>query len=229
MSTRRKASVRRNPNYSKPLTREKLAVAAIEIIRAEGQTALSMRKVANLFGVDVAALYRHFRNKEELLEEVGRLASQLVDLEAPTKGTWKNRLLDLAAQIRDRISEHPELGIYGAGSPWATPFFARANGLIAAILREAGLEGPPLVYATQTVLHLVTSLAQSEVMTQSTSRETNRAFAREIHGQLSDEVRKAWPATRAKDDWSVNFDALFDFAVRRALDGIAPKPGHREK
>ena len=225
MPSPKKSRGRSRPKYSRPLTREKIAAAAIAIVRNEGQAALSMRKVAGLFGVDVAALYRHFRNKDELLAEVGRLASEMVDLEAPTSGTWEDRYFELAEMIRNRIAQHPELGIYGGSSPWATPFFARANGLIAELFCEAGLEGPQLVFATQTVLHLVTSVAQSEVMTQSTSTDLNRAFAETIHDQLSEEVRKAWPSTNARNDWSVDFDALFEFALRSTLGAVAPKSG----
>jgi AcrR family transcriptional regulator len=210
------------PEYSKPLTREKIASAAIEIVRSEGQSALSMRKVAGLFDVDVAALYRHFKNKDELLAEVGRLASEMVDLETPTEGQWEQRFLGLAQRIRAGIAQHPELGIYGGDSPWATPFFARANGLIAALLCEAGLEGQQLVFATQTVLHLVTSVAQSEVMARGTSTAHNRAFAELIHAQLPEEVRKAWPSTSARTDWSVDFDALFEFALNSTLGTLAP-------
>ena len=223
MPSPRKSQGRRRPEYSRPLTREKIAAAAIEIVRSEGQAALSMRKVAGLFGVDVAALYRHFRNKDELLAEVGRLASEMVDLEAPRSGSWEKRFFELAESIRDRIARHPELGIYGGSSPWATPFFARANGLIAELFCEAGLEGPQLVFATQTVLHLVTSVAQSEVLTRSTPSELNRAFAKTIHDQLPEEAQKAWPSTSARNDWSVDFDALFEFALRSTLGTIAPE------
>jgi len=223
MPPARKTRARSRKDYSRPLTREKIAAAAIEIVRGEGQAALSMRKVAGLFEVDVAALYRHFQNKDELLAEVGRLASEMVDLEAPTEGSWEERFLALAEMIRDRIARHPELEIYGGSSPWATPFFARANGLIAALFCEAGLEGPQLVFATQTVLHLLTSVAQSEVMTRGTPTELNRAFAQTIHDQLPEEVRKAWPSTSAKHDWSLDFDAFFEFALRTTLDAVAPE------
>lgn len=225
MPSTRNTHNRQRAEYSKPLTREKIAAAAIEIVRSEGQAALSMRNVAGLFGVDVAALYRHFRNKDELLAEVGRLASEMVDLEAPTEGSWESRFVELAERIRDRIVQHPELGIYGGGSPWATPFIARANGLIAELFCEAGLEGRELVFATQTVLHLVTSVAQSEAMTRGTPRAQNRAFAETIRDQLSDDVRKSWPSTSARHEWSVDFDALFEFALRATLGGVAPESG----
>jgi len=216
---------RRNPSmktsYSKPLTREKIAAAAIEIIRREGQTALSMRKLAGLFSVDVAALYRHFENKDELLKEVGRLASDLVELDTPTSGSWEDRFLGLAQSIRDRIAKHPELSIYGGDSPWATPFTARANGLIADLLCEIGLSGNELVFATQSVLHLVTSIAQSEVMTHATPRRMNRSFAKSIYDHLSEDVRKAWPIASPKNEWSVDYDEFFEYALRTLLASLA--------
>lgn len=215
---------RRSGDYSKPLTREKIAAAAIEIVRDEGQAALSMRKVAGRFGVDVAALYRHFRNKDALLGHVGQLASELVELDAPTEGSWDERMLALATSVRARIAEHPELGIYGGGSAWATPFIARANGRIAELFHEAGLEGERLVLATQTMLHVVTSIAQSEVMTRSGTRAQNRAFAETILAEMPESTRGAWPAARAQDTWSLDFEAFFDFAVRSTLDSLAPTP-----
>ncbi len=221
----RRASRRAN-RFSKPLTREKIAAAAIDIVRREGQGAISMRKVAGLFDVDVAALYRHFRNKDELLAEVGRLASEIVDLDAPTEGSWEDRLVALGETIRDRLVRHPELGIHGGESPWTTPFLARANARIADLLLEAGLRGEPLVYGTQAVLHLVTSVARSEELTAATPRARNREFARRIHDQLSAEVQAAWPATTAATAWTVDFDAFFRFALRAAIEGVVRAAAH---
>ena len=211
---------RRKTEHSRPLTRRKIAAAAIDIVRDEGPEALSMRRVAATFGVDVAALYRHVRNKDELLEEAGRLASEGVELDAPTEGDLETRFLALCGAIRDRIGRHPELGIHSGGSPWATPFFARANGLVAEQLHEAGLSGEALVLATQTVLHLVIAIAQSEVLAHETPRDQNRAFAKAIHESLPEPVRAAWPTTSARTAWSVDFDAFFAFAVRALLDAV---------
>ena len=216
-------SDRRPPKgRSRPLSRSKIAAAAIDIVRDEGPGALSMRKVAATFGVDVAALYRHVRNKQELLAEAGRLAAETVELEAPGDGALEERLLNLCAAIRDRIAHHPELGIHAGGSPWATPFFARANGLLAALLVEAGLSGNALVHATQALLHLVTSIAQSEVMAGATSRSENRAFARVIREALPAEVRGHWPASDAARDRTLDFDAFFEAAVRALLGAWIP-------
>lgn len=217
-ATRRRR--RQEPDYSRPLTREKIAGAAIEIVRSEGENALSMRKVAGCFGVDVAALYRHFRNKDELLAHVGVVAAAGIALDVSEAGAWDERLRALAQDVRHRIAEHPELGINDSASPWATPFFARANGLIAGLLCEAGLEGERLVFATQTVLHLVTSVAQSEVMAGNTPPADNRGFARTIREHLPEEAREVWPSTRGRKDWTVDFDDFFAFALEATIAGV---------
>lgn len=213
---------RRPEAHSRPLTREKIANVAIEIVREEGQSALSMRKVAACFDVDVAALYRHVENKDALLEEMGRIASEMVELDVPAEGSWEERFVTLGESIRDRITQHPELGIYGGGSPWATPFFAKANGAIAGLLCEAGLSGQELLFATQTVLHLVTSVAQTEVMTRATPKERNREFGRIVFASLPEEAQKAWPAARAKDNWAIDFNALFPSIMKATIHAVTP-------
>jgi AcrR family transcriptional regulator len=209
--------------HSRPLNREKIAVAAIEVVREEGAAAFSMRKVAGLFGVDVAALYRHFRNKDELLAEVGRLASESAGLDLPVDGPWEQRFLELCGAIRDRIVQHPELGLYGGGSPWATPFLARANGFLASLFVEVGLRGETLVFSTQTALHVVTSVAQSEALTRATAPEDNRIFARTIMDHLPENVLEVWPPPAPGTPSGIAFDDFFDFAVRAMLDAIVPE------
>ena len=211
--------------YSKPLTREKIANAAIDIVRSEGSQALSMRKVAGLFAVDVAALYRHYENKEALLAEIGQIVSDEIDLELSKKGSWDKRMYALAQDIRHRVVSHPELGIHGQTSSRTTPFFARANGLIATLLFERGLRGKKLLFSTQTILHLVTSIAESEAMAQSDSQQSNHQFASTIVDYLPKDVRSNWPAVTAKQKWSIDFDSFFDYALAATLRAITDETG----
>ena len=211
----------RKSGSAKPLNREKIAAVAIELAREDGQGAVTMRRVAGRLGVDVAALYRHFRNKDELLGEVGRLASELAELHVPDSGSWEERFLGLCRAIRDRLLRHPELGVYGGGSPWATPFIARANGLIAGMFHEVGLRGTDLVYATQAALHTVTAVAQSEVLTRGTPPDESERFRASIAEHLPPEVRAVWPVPPGA---ALAFDDFFDFVVRAILTATAPGP-----
>jgi len=49
---------------------KKIAAAAQELYLRDGLEGLSMRKVAEMVGVSAPAIYRHFRNKNELLNEI---------------------------------------------------------------------------------------------------------------------------------------------------------------
>ena len=50
------------------LSRQAIVSAALEILRAEGMDAVSMRRVATALGTGPASLYAHVANKDELLD-----------------------------------------------------------------------------------------------------------------------------------------------------------------
>jgi AcrR family transcriptional regulator len=50
--------------------RQQIAAAALEVVSTRGMRGLSMAAVARRVGVVPSALYRHFRNKEELLDAI---------------------------------------------------------------------------------------------------------------------------------------------------------------
>jgi AcrR family transcriptional regulator len=50
--------------------RSKISAAAQELYLREGTEGFSMRKVAERVGISAPAIYRHFKNKEELLNEI---------------------------------------------------------------------------------------------------------------------------------------------------------------
>lgn len=58
--------------WTEPLSREEVAAAALAIVDAEGVEALSMRRLGAALSVSATALYRHFRDKDEVLREVSQ-------------------------------------------------------------------------------------------------------------------------------------------------------------
>ena len=57
-------------NYHHGALREELIKKGFELIRDEGVEKFSLRRVANLCNVSHAAPYKHFKNKEELMEAI---------------------------------------------------------------------------------------------------------------------------------------------------------------
>ncbi|MYL81999.1 TetR family transcriptional regulator [Desulfovibrio aerotolerans] len=53
-----------------PLRREQIADAALDIVVRHGIGAVTVRRVAEAVGISAAALYRHYKNKAEILKAV---------------------------------------------------------------------------------------------------------------------------------------------------------------
>jgi AcrR family transcriptional regulator len=53
-----------------PLRREQIAEAALAIVVEEGLGAVTVRRVAEAVGISAAALYRHYKNKADILQAV---------------------------------------------------------------------------------------------------------------------------------------------------------------
>lgn len=73
------------------LTRERIAVTALELIDREGLDGLSMRKLGAALGVEAMSLYHYIDNKEELLNLVVDELYGEIDLPADIPGDdWEN-------------------------------------------------------------------------------------------------------------------------------------------
>ena len=68
------------PGKRTPLSRELITNTAVDVVRREGLAALSMRRLAQELDVWPMSMYRHFRDKEELLDAVAAAGAEDVEL-----------------------------------------------------------------------------------------------------------------------------------------------------
>jgi AcrR family transcriptional regulator len=61
------------------LSRERILDTAVELAREDGPDALSMRRIAQELDVWPMSLYRHFRDKDELLDALAERAAEGVE------------------------------------------------------------------------------------------------------------------------------------------------------
>ncbi|MFD8546860.1 TetR/AcrR family transcriptional regulator [Streptomyces sp. NPDC059649] len=98
---------------------EEILDTAAELLRTSDAESFSVRKLAAVLGTDSSSLYRHFRNKTELLRAVAdRILLAAMDGYRP-EGNWKQRVTALALRLREVFGEQPQLaavwGRYGSG------------------------------------------------------------------------------------------------------------------
>ncbi|GAA5051532.1 TetR/AcrR family transcriptional regulator [Nocardia callitridis] len=92
---------------------------AAQLLRTGDAESFSVRKLASVLGTDSSSLYRHFRNKTELLRAVAdRILLAAMDDYRP-EGDWKQRITAVALRLRAAFGEQPQLaavwGRFGSG------------------------------------------------------------------------------------------------------------------
>jgi AcrR family transcriptional regulator len=115
----------------KPLSRERILVAALELVDEQGIEALSMRKLGQALGYEAMSLYNHVSNKDDVLDGIldlvlaempppdaeGGLAairsSSLSAHEALKRHTWAAGLLMVPGHVRPARLEFMD-GLLGA-------------------------------------------------------------------------------------------------------------------
>jgi len=73
-------------------SREQIVDAAVALLRESPDDPLTMAKVANAVGLSPMALYRHFKDRDELMDEVvGRILMER-NAAIPREGPWQDQL-----------------------------------------------------------------------------------------------------------------------------------------
>ncbi|WP_028937067.1 TetR/AcrR family transcriptional regulator [Pseudonocardia spinosispora] len=159
------------------LAREDIVAAAVELARAEGIDALTVRRLAAEIGAGRMSLYRHIPSKDALLDLVANaIAESHVIPEQALTGPWEQRLRHLAHSMREQLKCYPgfaELvmtrGNHGPGGLSIVE-------TILDILTDAGLRDEVLARHCLVFVDIVLGRAHRELHGDPTSAERNAAL-----------------------------------------------------
>ncbi len=96
----------------RPLNKERVLKAAIDLADREGIRALTMRRLAEELGVEAMSLYYHVSNKEALLDGVvdmivGEINSELATIDVPRpEDDWKRAMRMRILTAREMMLRH---------------------------------------------------------------------------------------------------------------------------
>ena len=120
------------------LSPDRIVAAAVAILEEEGLEALSMRRLAESLEVWPMAVYRHFQDKDALLDAIVEEGVG-ADLE-PRSGSWRERLGSLTTKIALSLRRYPApLRARFLGPPPSAGGQRLADAALA-ILRDGGFE-----------------------------------------------------------------------------------------
>lgn len=129
------------------LDRDTIIAAGLELAAVPGATSISVRELGTRLGADPTAIYRHFRNKEHLMEALlDELIDRSVRAVTADPADWRERLRQLATSTLEIFSAYPAIGVeatvlttHGPGELDAVEFMLDA-------FSRAGLSGDDLVH-----------------------------------------------------------------------------------
>src|SRR5512146_468606 len=123
------------------LTREAIVARALEIGTAEGLEAVSLRRLAQELGVTPMALYRHVRDKQDLINAMTEAVLEGIDATVGARPgmTWTERLRLYIDNYKEQIDARPlALPLSIAYSGEGPPSFWKVLEDLLAILLDAG-------------------------------------------------------------------------------------------
>jgi AcrR family transcriptional regulator len=122
------------------ISREDIVDAATTIVEAGGYEEMSIRSLAADLGVAPMSLYRHIRDKDDLLNEVvDRLLAQ-VWRPAAGEEDWQEWLVEAAARLRQFLVTQPAaLHVY-LRHPVVSPAAVERMDAMMSVLRRTGLD-----------------------------------------------------------------------------------------
>ncbi|HTP27320.1 MAG TPA: TetR/AcrR family transcriptional regulator C-terminal domain-containing protein [Anaeromyxobacteraceae bacterium] len=210
-----------------PLDRAQVVRAALALVDEVGLDELTMRRLAERLGIQAASLYKHVKDKDELLVLLAdEISAGIAD--PPSSGTWQSRLAALARNARRGLRAHRDgARVLAATAPFGPRRLARIETVLA-LLRGAGLSRRDAVHAAHHLNKFLTEFVADE------DRYASAAAAAGSRRKMFAEVRalfRSLPPERypvlvelADDLAEDDPDDLFEFGIAawiRALEPLA--------
>lgn len=122
------------------ISREDIVGAAVRIVEAGGYDEMSIRSLAADLGVAPMSLYRHIRDKDDLLDEVVDVLLARAWRPAAGESSWEVWVIEAAARLRQFLVTQPAaLHVY-LRHPVDSPSAAERMDAMMGVLRRAGLD-----------------------------------------------------------------------------------------
>jgi len=207
---------------SRGLSRERIVAAAIELVAAEGLSALSMARLAERLGCGTMSLYRHVANKDELVTFMLSTAPDPPPMPADSS-SWRDALSDWAIGLWDIYHRHPWILQTAAAGPPADPGQLAWLDAGLSALGGTGLSERDKLAAVMAVLHYVRGAAALDIEAAHVDGPDYPALLRQVLDADRFPALAAAVAAGVFDDADDDHLAEFSAGLSQLLDGIAVK------
>lgn len=214
------------------LTIDQVAFTAIELADAEGLSAVTMRRVAQMLGVAPMSLYTYVPGKAELLDLMldsiyaGMTRTDLSEM------SWRGRVSAIADENRELYHRHPWAAMVSTGRPPLGPGMMAKYEHELTAFADAGLDDVDMDAALTFVLVFVQSCARAAADATSAQRDSAMTdeqwwtaneplLARIVDATAYPTATRVGAAAGAAYQGAYSPSHAYDFGLQRILDGLA--------
>jgi TetR/AcrR family tetracycline transcriptional repressor len=133
--------------------------AALEILDAEGLEHVTLRQISSKLGVQAPALYWHFKDKRDIIDDMAQailVQGGLEDIKRPRDpAAWAEWLNETAHAVRRALVSHRDGGRVVAGASFRARTLARLVILTTRVLNGAGFDLLHASLATATTVDYI--------------------------------------------------------------------------
>jgi AcrR family transcriptional regulator len=194
------------------LSRGEIVAVADRIMRDEGESAVSMRRVAQDCGVTAMAIYHHIGSKEELLTLVvdGVIGSAVE--RAAVSDDWREAMVSFALAFRNGLLANPGAAAVFLKRPVVSPNLSMVTERIFAILEQGGVVGQAAAEAADAIVLLTTGSISNDL---TRPPEVRRGLLELLPSETTPRL------ARRIEDYAVrDGEQRFELALGWLLDGI---------
>lgn len=213
---------RRQPGTRIPLTKQLVVQVAIEIADNDGLEALSMRRLGRELNVEAMALYYHYTNKNELIEDMLNAVHSEIITPDNDVADWREAMRARAESVLDVVSRHSWAATIMESGANPGPATMQDREAMVRCFRQAGFSIEATVHAV-TILDIYTygAAGQYAKLLRATNKDTVA---------VSNHVAEKFPGTTypyfseilAKHLRTGKYNPIdeFYFGLELVLDGI---------
>lgn len=220
--TRRRAAAAGRAGGRPSLSPERIVDGCIAMLDEQGPDALTFRRIGAYLGVDPTALYRHFRDKDELVLAVAdRLLARTMENFTPS-AHWRETLADMLVRTRLVYLAHPEAAVLSMARTTRRPAEMAGVEIILGALADAGFPPEEAVRYYRVLVDFILSWSGLEAafltLDQEAQSGDEEAWSREYAGAPADRYPRI--AAAAPYLPSVGPEDNFELALELLLDAV---------
>jgi TetR/AcrR family transcriptional regulator, tetracycline repressor protein len=216
--------MRERPKPKAPrIDAEAVVRAGLEILDEEGLERVTLRQIASRLGVQAPALYWHFKDKSDIIDDMAQAILKdggFEDLVVPSdKNAWADWLINTAHSLRKAMLAHREGGRIVAGASFRSKAMMRLKTRSTQVLNQAGFDLLHASLASETVINYVWGYVIEE-QTLPPELESHPDF-----------IEHFIPRSKEDPDWKMIEDVmdqrkrmtgeeLFDWGLQVIIDGL---------